>query len=195
MVRSFSCNNSIRASLVFFWLVFFLCCLCKSIESIEEAMKVHPAPKKRNITFRYDINSSLSEANRLMGRQKKLRRLPHIFSRVLELPFHSDADVLIEENSDCFRFIVMTDDVGDDVATHTIEIHPGVKKIVIRGSNLLELYLSELELDLWRFRLPPSIRPELSNAVYVDGELIVTIPKGVISEDSDDANEEEDGWV
>ncbi|XP_043697808.1 uncharacterized protein LOC122648653 [Telopea speciosissima] len=161
-------------------------------------MKVHPAPKKRNITLRYDINSSLSEANRLMGRQKKLRRLPHIFSRVLELPFHSDADVLIEENSDCFRFIAITEDVGDDVTAHTIEIYPGVTKIVIRGNNLLELYLDELEIDLWRFRLPPSTRPELANAVYVDGELIVTVPKGGSSDDSDDeANEEEEedgGW-
>ncbi|XP_043691454.1 uncharacterized protein LOC122642104 [Telopea speciosissima] len=155
-------------------------------------MKVHPAPKKRNITFRYDINSSLLEANRLMGRQKKLRRLPHIFSRVLELPFHSDADVLIEENSDCFRFIVITDDVSNDVRAHTIEIHPGVTKIVIRGSNLLELSLDELELDLWRFRLPPSTRPELANAVYVDGELIVTVPKGANTDDSGDANDEEE---
>ncbi|XP_042516445.1 uncharacterized protein LOC122090790 [Macadamia integrifolia] len=162
-------------------------------------MKVHPAPRKRNITLRYDINSSLSEANRLMGRQKKLRRLPHIFNRVLELPFHSDADILVEENSDCFRFIAITDDVGDDVTTHTFEIHPGVTKIVIRGSNLLELYMDELEIDLWRFRLPPSTRPELANAVYVDGELIITVPKDVSShesgeEEEEEEEEEEGGW-
>ncbi|KAF8394392.1 hypothetical protein HHK36_020600 [Tetracentron sinense] len=154
-------------------------------------MKVHPAPKKRNITFRYDINSSLSEANRIMGRQKKLRRLPHIFSRVLELPFHSDTDVVVEENSESFRFAVVTDDVGQDVRAHTIEIYPGVTKIVIRGSNFLELSLDELELDLWRYRLPPTTRPELASAVYVDGELIVTIPKGVNSENLDDRNDEE----
>ncbi|XP_042494657.1 uncharacterized protein LOC122073971 [Macadamia integrifolia] len=151
-------------------------------------MKIHPAPKKRNIAFGYEINSSILEANRLMGRQKKLRRLPHIFSRVLELPCRSDADVLIEENSDCFRFIVMTDDVGNDVRAHTIEIYPGVTKIVIRGSNLLELSMDELELDVWRFRLPSSTRPKLANAVYVDGELIVTVPKGGGTDDSGDAN-------
>ncbi|XP_010256078.1 PREDICTED: uncharacterized protein LOC104596551 [Nelumbo nucifera] len=153
-------------------------------------MKVHPAPKKRNITFRYDINSSLSQANRVMSRQKKLRRLPHIFSRVLELPFHSDADVLVEENSDCFRFIVTTDDVGDDVRAHAIEIYPGVTKIVISGRNVLELSLDELELDLWRFRLPPTTMPELARAVYVDGELIVTVPKGANANNPDGTNEE-----
>ncbi|KAF8401717.1 hypothetical protein HHK36_012663 [Tetracentron sinense] len=157
-------------------------------------MKVHPAPRKRNITFRYNIDSGLSEANRLMGRQKKLRRLPHIFSRVLELPFHSDADVMIEENSDCFRFVAVTDDVGEDVRAHTIEIYPGVTKIVIRGSNVLELSLEEFELDLWRFRLPPSARPELASAVYVGGELVVTVPKGVNSDKLDDGNENEEVW-
>ncbi|XP_077240778.1 uncharacterized protein LOC143881544 [Tasmannia lanceolata] len=157
-------------------------------------MKVYPAPKKRNnITFHYNINSTLSDpANRISGRQKKLRRLPHIFNRVLELPFNSDADVIIEENSECFRFVVTTDDVGDDVRTQTIEIYPGVTKIVIRGSNLLELAMDEFDLDLWRFRLPLSTRPELASAVYVDGELIVTVPKG---EDSDDDSaEEEEVW-
>ncbi|KAJ0092024.1 hypothetical protein Patl1_25352 [Pistacia atlantica] len=38
--------------------------------------------------------------------------------------------------------------------------------------------LDELELDMWRFRLPETTRPELASAVYVDGELIVTVPKG-----------------
>ncbi|XP_043725752.1 uncharacterized protein LOC122672324 [Telopea speciosissima] len=109
---------------------------------------------------------------------------------------------LIEEKSDCFRFIAITEDVGDDTIAHTIEIHPGDTKIVFRrNNNLFELYLDELEIDLWRFRLPPSTRPEFANAVYVDGELIVTVPKGVSSDDSDDVaneeeeeEEEEEGW-
>ncbi|OVA15495.1 hypothetical protein BVC80_9035g9 [Macleaya cordata] len=155
-------------------------------------MKVHPAPRKRNITYSYNINSSLSEAHRLMARQKKLRRLPHIFARVLELPFHSDADVLVEENPNCFRFIVITDGFGNDVRAHTVEIHPGVTKIVIGGNNVLEFSLGEFELDLWRFRLPPSTRPELANAVYVNGELIVTVPKVLNSENSIDGNEVDD---
>ncbi|GFZ04726.1 hypothetical protein Acr_17g0002980 [Actinidia rufa] len=72
-------------------------------------MKVHPAPKKRNITLRYVVASALAEA-----KQKKLRRLPHIFAKVLELPFHADADVLVQETSDRFRFVVSTDDIGSE---------------------------------------------------------------------------------
>ncbi|KAF8392368.1 hypothetical protein HHK36_022749 [Tetracentron sinense] len=155
-------------------------------------MKIHPAPRKRNITFRYGINSNLSEAQRIMSRQKKLRRLPHIFSRVLELPFHSDADVLVEENPDCFRFVVITDDVGNEVRAHAIEIYPGVVKIVIRGNDVLEFSLNDFELDVWRFRLPLSTLPELATAVYADGELIVTVPKGLSLENSGDGNEEEE---
>ncbi|GMY27386.1 hypothetical protein FCV25MIE_22628 [Fagus crenata] len=144
-------------------------------------MKVHPMPKKRNITIQYHINSRnpFSEAQALLGlSSKKLRRLPHVFSRVLELPFRSDADVSVEENPDCFRFIAETDDDIGEVHAHTVEIHPGVTKIVVRESGSLELSLDDLELDMWRFRLPESTRPELASAVFVDGELIVTVPKG-----------------
>ncbi|KAL6191197.1 hypothetical protein ACLB2K_037588 [Fragaria x ananassa] len=145
-------------------------------------MKVHPIPKRRNISIQYHSRNPLSEAQALLGlthNHKKLRRLPHVFSRVLELPFRSDANVIIEENPDCFRFVAETESVfGDDVRAHTVEIHPGVTKIVVRESgDAAELTLDELELDMWRFRLPESTRPELARAVFVDGELIVTVPK------------------
>ncbi|KAA8543257.1 hypothetical protein F0562_021248 [Nyssa sinensis] len=153
-------------------------------------MKVHPAPNKRNITLRYDVASTLSNA--LACRQKKLRRLPHIFPKVLELPFHSDADVFIEETSSCFRFFVNTDDIGDDVRAHTIEIHPGVTKIVIRGTDALDLLMDEFEVDVWRYRLPESTLPEFATAAYNDGELLVTVPKDVNFVDSDgNGNQEE----
>ncbi|KAJ8543156.1 hypothetical protein K7X08_005679 [Anisodus acutangulus] len=135
-------------------------------------MKVHPVPRKRNITLRYDIASSLSQAS-----QKNLRRLPHIFAKVLELPFNSDADVSIEETCDSFRFIIPTDDAGDNIRAHTVEIYPGVTKIVIRADNVLDSSLGEFELDLWRFRLPPSTLPELATADFADGEMVVTVPK------------------
>ncbi|KVI06415.1 hypothetical protein Ccrd_015226 [Cynara cardunculus var. scolymus] len=61
-------------------------------------MKVHPAPNKRNITVRYDFGSQ-SNAAATICHQKKLRRLPHIFAKVLELPFYADADVSIEETN------------------------------------------------------------------------------------------------
>ncbi|GMP90972.1 hypothetical protein CsSME_00041872 [Camellia sinensis var. sinensis] len=157
-------------------------------------MKVHPAPKKRNITIRYNIASTFSQANALACRQKKLRRLPHIFAKVLELPFHSDADVLIDETSDCFRFVVNTDDIGDDIRAQTIEIYPGVTKIVIRGTNVLDLSMDELELDMWRFRLPASTRPELASAAYNDGQLVVMVPKDANFNGLDVVDREEEVW-
>ncbi|KAF5930397.1 hypothetical protein HYC85_031270 [Camellia sinensis] len=157
-------------------------------------MKVHPAPKKRNITIRYNIASTFSQANALACRQKKLRRLPHIFAKVLELPFHSDADVLIDETSDCFRFVVNTDDIGDDIRAQTIEIYPGVTKIVIRGTNVLDLSMDELDLDMWRFRLPASTRPELASAAYNDGQLVVMVPKDANFNGLDVVDREEEVW-
>ncbi|POO02154.1 hypothetical protein TorRG33x02_019380 [Trema orientale] len=145
------------------------------------AMKVHPMPKKRNITVQYEMNrrNPVSDSRAFMGlTHKKLRRLPHVFSRVLELPFRSDADVSVEESADFFRFVAETDGIGVDVRAHAVEIHPGVMKIVVRETGSTELSVDELELDMWRFRLPETTRPELASAVFVDGELIVTVPKG-----------------
>lgn len=153
-------------------------------------MKVHPVPRKRNITLHYDMNvrNPLSEANAILGfTNKKLRRLPHVFSRVLELPFRSDADVAVEESPEFFRFVAETDTIGD-VQAHMVEIHPGVTKVVVRDSGCLELSLDELELDMWRFRLPESTRPELASAVFADGELIVTVPKSEELENSEEGD-------
>ncbi|KAI4342736.1 hypothetical protein MLD38_027323 [Melastoma candidum] len=155
-------------------------------------MKIHPLPtRKRNITIQTSSTSSGS-----LG--KNLRRLPHIFSRVLELPFRSDADVEVEERPEFFRFVAETDDdMGSDVIAHMVEIHPGVTKIVVRPRPLggvLVWDLDRLELDVWRFRLPEGTRPELASAVCIDGELIVTVPKGEEDDDGDEG-EEEDGDV
>ncbi|MQM20499.1 hypothetical protein Taro_053520 [Colocasia esculenta] len=166
-------------------------------------MKVHPAPpKKRNITFRYDVGRSLSAAEALLGRQKKLRRLPHIFSKVLELPFAADADVDVQEGADVFQFVVSAGGVVREGArAQAVEIHPGVTKVVIRdgedgggggdNNNNIGLLLDDLELDRWRFRLPPCTRPELASAVCADGELIVIVPKGAVADGGEDGTGEE----
>lgn len=163
-------------------------------------MKVHPAaPRKRNITFHYDVGRSLSAAEALLGWQRKLRRLPHIFSKVLELPFAADADVTVQEEANGFHFVVAAGGVvGEDVRAHAVEIHPGITKVVIRdggddGGNNLSLLLDDLELDRWRFRLPPCTRPELASAMYADGELIVTVPKGA-TDDGEEARGDQDVW-
>ncbi|CAL9129700.1 unnamed protein product [Musa textilis] len=151
-------------------------------------MRVHPAPRKRNITFRYDVNPAATAAA-VLSRQKKLRRLPHIFSKVLELPFKADADVAIEENAEGFRFVAATDDLWGNVRAHAIEIHPGVMKVVVRDGGGVDLE-EGLELDRWRFRLPPSTRPALATASYTGGVLVVTVPKGARPEEENGGAQE-----
>uniref|UniRef100_A0A7N0TV73 Uncharacterized protein n=1 Tax=Kalanchoe fedtschenkoi TaxID=63787 RepID=A0A7N0TV73_KALFE len=152
-----------------------------------------PILKKRNITFRYDVASALSEATRLSSRQKKLRRLPHIFAKVLELPFRSTADVSVHETPNSFRFAIAADEdgLGSHVRAQVIEICPGVVKIVVRGDAILaDLSLDGLEIDFWRFRLPECTRPEMTTAACVDGELVVVVPKGEEAFDNHDDDDD-----
>ncbi|KAG6402987.1 hypothetical protein SASPL_135202 [Salvia splendens] len=146
-----------------------------ALSGVADAL-IHPSPRKLNITLRYDVASLLAQANAC--RQKKLLRLPHIFAKVLELPFHSDADVSVDETPASIRFTAATDDISGDVRADAVAIYPGVTKIVIRGNGVVDLSGTEFELDLWRFRLPPSTRPELVSAAYENGDLVVTVPKG-----------------
>ncbi|KAF5809794.1 hypothetical protein HanRHA438_Chr04g0171771 [Helianthus annuus] len=115
--------------------------------------------------------------------QKKLRRLPHVFSQVLELPLQSHANVLIEDRPDCFRFTATIENnaFSGQVRAHAVKIYPGVTKVVVRegnGEGKVELWLDELEVDVWRFRLPATTRPELATAVVMGTKLVVTVPKG-----------------
>lgn len=186
--RQFTIPNltkiSIPLNLIFFLFLFLFGFDSSSLKT--EAMKVHPMQKKRNIAIR-DAMDSLSPSSSSGETQtlthKRLRRLPHVFGKVLELPFPSDADVSVEESTDCFRFVAEADDavIGDGVRVHAVEIHPGVTKIVVRnggeGSDGEELELLLGEVDVWRFRLPAMTQPELATVVFVDGELTVTVPK------------------
>ncbi|XP_076946758.1 uncharacterized protein LOC143618418 [Bidens hawaiensis] len=128
-------------------------------------MKVHPAPDRRNTTVHYN------QPNPTDCRQKNLRRLPHIFAKVLELPFYSDADVTVHETPESLRFVVDTDDHNIIAAAHAIEIYPGVTKVVVGGGA------HEMEIDVWRFRLPECTVPELATASFSHGELVVVVPK------------------
>ncbi|GAB4843364.1 hypothetical protein Ancab_013330 [Ancistrocladus abbreviatus] len=155
--------------------------LSKSLDQFN-LTKISTMPTKRNLT---DFSDSDPLTLPMSNNNKKLRRLPHVFSKVLQLPFNSDADVLIEERPGCLRFVAKTDyDLGE-VRAHTVEVYPGVKKVVIGkrengsyeslGGGLL-LPIDEMEPDVWRFRLPEGALLELAKAVYGGGTLVVTVP-------------------
>uniref|UniRef100_A0A7N0U0H6 Uncharacterized protein n=1 Tax=Kalanchoe fedtschenkoi TaxID=63787 RepID=A0A7N0U0H6_KALFE len=132
--------------------------------------KIHPLPNKRNL-----------------GRQKKLRRLPHIFEKVLELPLGSNANVDVQESPESFRFCAAADGLGEEIRTEAIQIFPGVTKVVIRGESVI--VDDGLEIDLWRFRLPECTRPDMASAAYMGGELVVVVPKDDGLIDYDDGGE------
>ncbi|NP_001143797.2 uncharacterized protein LOC100276567 [Zea mays] len=148
-------------------------------------MRVHPAPRKRTIA----VQRCASAAAGALG-GKKLRRLPHIFDKVLELPFAADADVSVEEDAAALRFVAAADEFSlAGARAHAVEIHPGVTKVVVRGLSSSSLggdgdddddgaAAAAFELDRWRFRLPPCTRPAMATATYAAGELVVTVPKG-----------------
>ena len=153
-------------------------------------MRVHPAPRKRTIA----VQRCAAAAGALGG--KKLRRLPHIFAKVLELPFAADADVSVEEDAAALRFVAAAVDGFSPAGAraHAVEIHPGVTKVVVRdlasggapgGGGADDDGAAAFELDRWRFRLPPCTRPAMATATYAEGELIVTVPKGADPDDGD----------
>ncbi|KZV48494.1 hypothetical protein F511_27939 [Dorcoceras hygrometricum] len=137
-------------------------------------MKVRPEPGKWRIALGRE-DSMADQANGC--RKNKLRRLPFIFEKVLELPFHADTEVWVKETPESILFAVSTCDIAGDVKADTVETFPGVSKIVIRGEGIVEPEGVEFELDLWRIRLPERTMPKLASASYCNGELVVTVPK------------------
>lgn len=149
-------------------------------------MKVHPFAKKRNNQRSQNavVSSTLPSSN-----SKKLWRLPHVFANMLELPFHSHADVSIEETPHFLRFVASCNNSlntfnanAGGVRAHTIEILPGITKIVIKGMDGSDVTVAaqqhlRLGVDIWRFRLPSWTRPEMVTAVCSGGKLVVTVPK------------------
>ena len=150
-------------------------------------MRVRLAPQKRTIA----VQRFAAAAGVLGG--KKLRRLPHIFAKVLELPFAADADVSVEEDAAALRFVAAAVDGFSPAGAraHAVEIHPGITKVVVRdlasggGGGDDDDGAAAFELDRWRFRLPPCTRPAMATATYAEGELVVTVPKGADPDDGD----------
>uniref|UniRef100_A0A0E0LHN7 SHSP domain-containing protein n=1 Tax=Oryza punctata TaxID=4537 RepID=A0A0E0LHN7_ORYPU len=157
-------------------------------------MRVHPAPRKRTIAVQRRCGVAAAAAAAGLGGGKKLRRLPHIFAKVLELPFAADADVSVEEDAAALRFVAAADGFtpSGGASAHAVEIHPGVTKVVVRdlsaGVDGDDDGAAAFELDRWRFRLPPCTLPAMATATYADGELVVTIPKGAAPDDDGDGD-------
>uniref|UniRef100_A0A0E0E821 SHSP domain-containing protein n=1 Tax=Oryza meridionalis TaxID=40149 RepID=A0A0E0E821_9ORYZ len=152
-------------------------------------MRVHPAPRKRAIAVQRRCGVAAAAAGMAGG--KKLRRLPHIFAKVLELPFAADADVSVEEDAAALRFVAAADGFtpSGGASAHAVEIHPGVTKVVVRDLSAGvdgDDGAAAFELDRWRFRLPPCTLPAMATATYADGELVVTVPKGAAPDDDGD---------
>lgn len=136
-------------------------------------MRIHPAEA-----------AAAAPAGSGGGGKKGLRRLPHVYSKVLELPLPADTDVALFEGPDAFHFVAAAAG-GAAVRVRTVRIHPGVTKVVVQaggaggsegeagGDNA-----DEMELDRWRSRLPEASCPAMAVAGYVDGQLVVTVPKG-----------------
>uniref|UniRef100_A0ACD5V016 Uncharacterized protein n=1 Tax=Avena sativa TaxID=4498 RepID=A0ACD5V016_AVESA len=145
-------------------------------------MRVHPAPRKRTIAVQRCAATAVGP--------KKLRRLPHIFAKVLELPFAADADVAVEEDAAELRFVAAAEGFSPGgTCAHAVEIHPGVTKVVVRDLSAgvgSDDGAAAFELDRWRFRLPPCTRPAMATATYAEGELVVTVPKGAAPDEGDD---------
>ncbi|KAI4349494.1 hypothetical protein L6164_010077 [Bauhinia variegata] len=139
------------------------------------SIKINPSANNRNMRSQHAVVSTTSTT-------KKLWKLPHVFAKVLELPFRSDDDVSVEETPHSFRFIAYANNINisNGVRAHAIEILPGMTKIVIKGMDGADLQQSQFQpLDLWRFRLPAWTRPEMTTAVYSAGKLVVTVPKSL----------------
>lgn len=59
-----------------------------------------------------------------------------------------------------------------------MEIFPGITKVVIGIGEIGDLGLvDKVRVDVWRYRLPAVARPELATAVFLNGEIVVTVPK------------------
>ena len=115
------------------------------------------------------------------GGKKDLRRLPHVYSKVLELPLQADTDVEVFEGPDAFHFVAAGARGAGVVQVRTVRIHPGVTKVVVQAGGTgggEKAGADDMELDRWRSRLPEASHPAMAVAGYVDGKLVVTVPKG-----------------
>ncbi|KAK1380001.1 Class I heat shock protein [Heracleum sosnowskyi] len=141
-------------------------------------MKIHPLSVKPNITlFLENRNSPIDQTS-----PSKLLRLPHVFAKVLELPFPSHADVMVQDTPNSVKFTVEIENFEffggrDSMRAHVVEIYCGITKVVIRNVETAVLLMKNARIDVWRYRLPAAAQPELTTAGVLNGKLVVTVPK------------------
>lgn len=126
------------------------------------------------------------------GGKKDLRRLPHVYSKVLELPLPADTDVAVFEGPDAFHFVAAGARGTGVVRVRTVRIHPGVVKVVVQTGE--EGDAGDMDIDRWRTRLPEETSPAKAVAGYVDGQLVVSVPKGPEGSQGGDTDEGDVTW-
>ncbi|XP_002970016.2 17.4 kDa class I heat shock protein [Selaginella moellendorffii] len=137
--------------------------------------KVHPLNRRQTMVVVYDIEAAASAVPSTVTSSKPLKRMPHLFAKVLQLPFRSDKDVEVHETPECYMFAIQHSGLAaEDVRVQVLEIVPGAVKVVV---GLLSSSSDENQVDCWRFRLPPTTSPEATRVEYSDEVLLVTVPK------------------
>eukprot|EP00252_Welwitschia_mirabilis_P012313 TRINITY_DN2730_c0_g2_i1.p1 TRINITY_DN2730_c0_g2~~TRINITY_DN2730_c0_g2_i1.p1 ORF type:complete len:147 (-),score=9.70 TRINITY_DN2730_c0_g2_i1:59-499(-) len=103
--------------------------------------------KRNQIAVRYDVNLSLVEAgiSPSVKNKKQLKRLPHVFCRVLELPLRSNSSVTIQEAHDSFRFIGNVGPRSKDFRAEILKIIPGVVKVSVKEGAGKALEIEDLD--------------------------------------------------
>jgi hypothetical protein len=128
------------------------------------------------------------------GGKKDLRRLPHVYSKVLELPLPADTDVAVFEGPDAFHFVAAAARGAGVVRVRTVRIHPGVVKVVVQAGEERGDASDDMDVDRWRSRLPEASCPAMAVAGYVDGQLVVSVPKGPEGSQGGDGSDGEVTW-
>ncbi|GAB2210248.1 hypothetical protein Droror1_Dr00015511 [Drosera rotundifolia] len=103
---------------------------------------------------------------------RKLRRLPHIFTKTLELPLSADADITLEQHPN-FLLYTSSPSPSHHVTAHVIQLHPGLTKLVVLLANGT---VDDGLGDVMRLRLPEGAVPELATAAVREGMLVVKVP-------------------
>ncbi|XP_006662371.1 uncharacterized protein LOC102717005 [Oryza brachyantha] len=111
---------------------------------------------------------------------RKLQRLPRVFSRVLELPFPRNTNVGKHFTSNADYFFVPHGVGGepDVVQVHIVKLERwDITRVVVHiGTGEPDLK-NDLVYDKWRFPLAETSILSMIMAGYVNGQLVVVVPR------------------